>query len=93
MKVEVALVLLNGPGDDGGAADRGYEQSFVERARDGSTWGGVLRRADDAVVPAAGMAFGVMMTVGLVLLLWGFLTIGRGETRAAKAVPSPEDAA
>ena len=38
------------------------------------------------------MIFGVVMTAGLVLLLWDMLTIGRGETRPAKAVhalPAP----
>ena len=36
------------------------------------------------------MIFGVVMTAGLVLLLWDMLTIGRGETRPAKEVHAPE---
>ena len=38
------------------------------------------------------MAFGVMMTLGLLLLLWDFLAIGRNETRPAKPVPREPDA-
>ena len=73
----------------------GYEeQSFVERASRGSTWEAYFAGQTTPWFLQAmqwRMAFGVMMTVGLLLLLWDFLTIGRGETRAAKAVPSPED--
>lgn len=36
------------------------------------------------------MAFGVVMTLGL-LLFWDLLTIGRNESRPAKQVHAPEE--
>ena len=33
-----------------------------------------------------------MMILGLILLLWDFLAIGRNETRPAKPVPREPDA-
>ena len=71
----------------------GYEQSFTERAAGGSTWQAYFEaQTTPSFVNAMQwrMVFGVMMTAGLVLLLWDFLTIGRGETRTARPVPNPE---
>ena len=74
----------------------GYEQSFTERAIGGSTWQAYFEGQTRLWFVQAmqwRMAFGVMMTAGLALLLWDFLTIGKGETRPAKALPEHEDAA
>ena len=70
----------------------GYEQSFIERAIGGSTWQAYFDGQTRPWFVSAmqwRLAFGVLMTVGLVLLLWDFLTIGKGETRPAKAVNMP----
>ena len=71
----------------------GYEQSFIERAIGGSTWAAFFEGQTQPWFVQGmqwRMIFGVVMTVGLVLLLWDMLTIGRGETRPAKEVPDPE---
>ena len=73
----------------------GYEQSFTERAIGGSTWQAYFEGQTTMWFVQAmywRMIFGVMMTLGLVLLLWDFLAIGRNETRPAKPVPREPDA-
>lgn len=64
----------------------GYEQSFVERALSGSTWAGYFE-AQRATWFVQGMVWrqiwGVVMALGVALLIWDLLVIGRGETRAA----------
>lgn len=64
----------------------GYEQSFVERAMDGSTWQGYFD-AQSHPWFKQGMywrqIFGWMTAVGYVLLVWDLLTIGAHETRKA----------
>jgi nitric oxide reductase subunit B len=64
----------------------GYEQSFVERALSGSTWGGYFA-AQNATWFVQGMYWreicGVVMAAGVLLLIWDLLAIGRGETRKA----------
>ena len=72
----------------------GYEQSFTERAVGGSTWQTYFEGQTTMWFVQAmqwRMVFGVLMTVGL-LLLWDLLTIGRGETRPAKIVSGHADA-
>ena len=72
----------------------GYEQSFTERAIGGSTWQAFFEGQTRPWFVQAmqwRMAFGVLMTVGLVLLLWDFLVIGKGEARPAKALPAMEN--
>jgi len=63
----------------------GYEQSFVERAG-GSTWSAFFAaQAQPWFVQAMvwRMVGGVLTAVGVVLLVWDLVTIGRGERRAA----------
>lgn len=71
----------------------GYEQSFIERAIGGSTWAAYFEGQTQPWFVQSmqwRMIFGVVMTAGLVLLLWDMLTIGRGEKRPAKEVHAPE---
>jgi len=64
----------------------GYEQSFVERALEGSTWSAYFSaQTTDWFVQ--GMywreIWGVVTVIGLAILVWDLLTIGAGETRPA----------
>jgi nitric oxide reductase subunit B len=64
----------------------GYEQSFIERALDGSTWSAFFaaQRAPWFVKSMVWReVFGTMTAIGLLVLIWDLLTIGRGETRTA----------
>ncbi len=67
----------------------GYEQAFIERAVGGSTWQAYFEaqlRPWFVQAMQWRMTFGVIMTAGVVLLLWDFLKIGAGESRAMKQV-------
>lgn len=67
----------------------GYEQAFVERAVGGSTWQAYFEaqlRPWFVQAMQWRMFFGVVMTAGVVLLLWDFIRIGVGETRAMRKV-------
>lgn len=58
-----------------------------------STWGGYFEAQRQPWFIQAmywRMVLGVMMTAGVLLMFWDFLTIGRKEARAAKAVPTPD---
>lgn len=73
----------------------GYEQSFVERAVGGSTWQAYFAGQTQPWFVQAmwwRMAFGVLMTVGLVLLLFDFLRAGAQETRPIKSLAIPQAA-
>jgi nitric oxide reductase subunit B len=67
----------------------GYEQSFVERALEGSTWAGYFE-AQRTHWFVQGMywreVWGAVTIVGLGILIWDMLTIGAGETRPATVV-------
>ena len=67
----------------------GYEQSFIERALEGSSWSAYFS-AQRATWFLQGMywreVWGVVTTAGLVLLLWDMATIGAGETRPNRAI-------
>lgn len=74
----------------------GYEQSFVERAVEGSTWGGYFAAQNHPWFQQAmvwRLALGVVTAGGLVLLLWDLLTIGKGESRSAPELSPEADAA
>jgi nitric oxide reductase subunit B len=64
----------------------GYEQSFVERALEGSSWSGYFA-AQRTHWFLQGMywreVWGVVTMAGLGLLIWDLLTIGARETRVA----------
>lgn len=67
----------------------GYEQSFVERAVEGSTWSGYFQAQQSAWF-LQGMywrvVFGFMTTIGILLLFWDMLTIGTAEKRRIKVL-------
>lgn len=64
----------------------GYEQSFIERAIEGSTWAGYFAGQSHPWF-VQGMwwrqIFGWVTLAGTVLLVWDLLTIGTRETRRA----------
>jgi nitric oxide reductase subunit B len=67
----------------------GYEQSFIERAIEGSTWSGYFAaQVHPWFVQGMNwrMIFGLVTAAGIVLLVWDLLTIGRGETRTRQEV-------
>ena len=73
----------------------GYEQAFVERAMGGSTWQAFFDGQTRPWFVQAmqwRMVFGGVMTVGMLILFWDLLTIGRHETRPVKRVHHPDDA-
>ncbi|GAB4259529.1 MAG: nitric-oxide reductase subunit NorB [Methylomicrobium sp.] len=64
----------------------GYEQSFVERAIEGSSWGGFFAGQSQPAFQSAmvwRLLFGLVTAGGLTLLVWDLLTIGKGEQRKA----------
>jgi len=68
----------------------GYEQSFIERAQGGSTWGAYFAAKTHpwfVESMAWRMVFGWVTLAGFVLLVWDLLVIGREETRAAESLP------
>ena len=67
----------------------GYEQSFIERAVEGSTWAGYFTAQNHPWFQQAmhwRMLFGLMTFAGAGLLAWDLLTIGVGETRKALVI-------
>ena len=69
----------------------GYEQSQIERAIGGSTWGGYfMAQAHPWFVQGMWWRelFGTMFAAGYVLLLWDLLTIGKKETRPMQVAVS-----
>ena len=70
----------------------GYEQAFVERAAEGSTWAGYFA-AQMHPWYIQGMRWrmisGVVMAAGFILLIWDLLTLGRRETRPAETLMRP----
>jgi nitric oxide reductase subunit B len=62
----------------------GYQQAFIERALNGSTWGAYFA-AQTSEWFLQGMfwrqLFGYVTTAGIVLLIWDLATIGRREPR------------
>ena len=67
----------------------GYEQSFIERAVEGSTWSGYFSAQNHPSFQNAMVwrwFFGLMTFAGLILLIWDLLTIGKGETRKAAVI-------
>lgn len=88
-----AMVLLNLGmlGMTMGMLVSGYEQSQIERAIEGSTWAGYFA-AQSHPWFVQGMAwreaFGLMFSVGYMLLVWDLLTVGRKEIRPAQKLIS-----
>ncbi len=67
----------------------GYEQSFIERAVEGSSWGGYFSAQMQPAFQQAmvwRLFFGVVTASGLLLLIWDLCTIGKQETRAAEVI-------
>lgn len=64
----------------------GYEQSFIERAVEGSTWSGYFAAQNHPWFQQAmiwRLVFGLMTFAGAVLLIQDLLTIGREPSKAA----------
>jgi len=62
----------------------GYQQAFIERATEGSTWSGFFKAQTDPTFLLAmdwRMFFGWVMALGLVILIWDLVTIGRFSTK------------
>ena len=72
----------------------GYEQSFIERAKEGSTWAGYFA-AQSHPWFIQGMwwrqLFGWVTAAGFVLLVWDLVTIGAGESRVAVSPRAGEE--
>ncbi len=72
----------------------GYEESFIERALQGSTWSAYFA-AQTHPWFIQGMiwrlVFGVVMMLGLVLLVWDLATIGRRGVRTAPVLREGEE--
>lgn len=67
----------------------GYEQSFVERAVEGSTWYGYFAAQLHPWFTQAmvwRLIFGLMTLAGGILLFWDLLTVGQNETRTKAAI-------
>lgn len=67
----------------------GYEQSFIERAVEGSTWWGYFAAQNHpwfVQAMAWRVVFGFMTVAGGGLLFWDLLTIGKRETRPAAVI-------
>lgn len=78
----------------------GYIQSYLERGIGGSSWGGYLFAQSSPTFYGSMVwreIFGVMMFVGLVLLVWDLLTIGKAaearRVESGAAVPAEKVAA
>ena len=58
----------------------GYQQAFIERAVEGSTWSGFFEAQSNLTFIASmnwRLLFGVLMTIGTFVLAWDLLTIGK----------------
>ena len=58
----------------------GYQQAFIERATEGSTWSGFFKAQTDPTFLLSmdwRMIFGWITALGLVILIWDLVTIGR----------------
>ena len=67
----------------------GYEQSFIERAINGSGWAGYFEAQNHPWFQQAmwwRQIFGWVTAAGYLLLVWDLLAIGAGETRTATRV-------
>jgi nitric oxide reductase subunit B len=93
-KWSLALLHLGVVGMTAALLIAGYEQSFVERAMGGSTWSAYFAAQSHPWFVQAMVwrnVFGFAMAAGLVLLVWDFVTIGRGERRVASTPPAERD--
>ena len=69
----------------------GYDQAFIERALEGSTWSGYFQAQQTSWFVQSmnwRMVFGWVTAAGMVLLFWDMLTIGAAEKRPIKDVTS-----
>jgi len=62
----------------------GYQQAFIERAAEGSTWEGFFKAQNDPSFISSmywRMFFGIIMTLGTILLIWDLMTIGKNSLK------------
>ena len=91
-KWAAALLLVGTIGIAGAFTLSGLTQTLVERAEGGSTWAAYINAYTHpwyARTLAWRFAFAWIAVIGYVLLVWDFLTIGRGGTAAQSAAVSP----
>lgn len=72
----------------------GYQQSFIERAVEGSTWAAYFEaQRDPAFVLSMWwrQLFGCMTLAGTVLLVWDLVSIGRRESRLSELPEEPDE--
>jgi nitric oxide reductase subunit B len=72
----------------------GYEQSFIERATGGSTWQAYFAaQLHPWFIQSMQwrLVFGIVTMLGVLLLVWDLVTIGRKETRTAMVLTPPDD--
>lgn len=65
----------------------GYEQAFIERAVEGSTWSGFFVAQNNQTFISAmnwRMIFGWIMFAGTILLIWDFITINSSANKSKK---------
>jgi len=73
----------------------GYEQSFIERAVGGSTWLGYFTAQIHPWFVQGmwwRMVFGFVTAIGIVLLVWDLLTIGKSNKPSAEVTPNTQTA-
>jgi nitric oxide reductase subunit B len=72
----------------------GYEQSFIERAVDGSSWSGYFDAQNNPWFTQAmwwRMVFGWVTLLGYGLLVWDLASVGSGATRKAQDIAREEE--
>jgi len=71
----------------------GYEQSFIERAVGGSTWFGYFAAQTHPWFIQGmwwRMVFGFVTAIGIVLLVWDLLTIGKSSKSSVEIKPTTQ---
>lgn len=72
----------------------GYQQSFIERAVEGSTWAAYFAAQRDPTFVLSmwwRQLFGYMTLAGTVLLVWDLVSIGRRESRLSELPEEPDE--
>ncbi len=79
-KTSLALLNIGAMGMTIALLVAGYQQAFIERAVEGSTWSGFFEAQTNLTFIASmnwRLLFGVLMTIGTFVLAWDLLTIGK----------------
>ena len=79
-KTSLALINIGAMGMTIALLVAGYQQAFIERAVEGSTWSGFFEAQSNLTFIASmnwRLLFGVLMTIGTFVIAWDLLTIGK----------------